>query len=189
MRRKYTENKNIWCLNIGINSLIKGLEFRPCLMEEYHDGFIDAGSVTLDHNWTFTWTDMFREFGFISENINKKFWGQLIAYLPSYHTDRFENDVSSNSSIVACVFLTAVTFLPSCFLSTIRGYTYRNTDWWEGFFNYSVEMGSAAVIYEYVPSFIKIGSGVQRLIRGDTHTHTHTHTHGQQRDLTSLLYF
>jgi hypothetical protein len=37
-------------------------------------------------------------------------------------------------------------------------------------------MGSGAAIY--VPSFIKIGSGVQKLIGGrDTQTHTHTHTH------------
>jgi hypothetical protein len=56
--------------------------------------------------------------------------------------------VSNNSSIVACVFVTAVTFLPSRCLATIRGfyrteplpsndrgYTYRHTDWWEGFFN------------------------------------------------------
>jgi hypothetical protein len=36
-------------------------------------------------------------------------------------------------------------------------------------------MGSGAVIY--VPSFIKIDSGVQKLIRGiRRHTHTHTHT-------------
>jgi hypothetical protein len=42
-------------------------------------------------------------------------------------------------------------------------------------------MGSGAVIY--VPSFIKIGSGVQKLIRWDTQTH------GEQRDLISLLYF
>jgi hypothetical protein len=28
------------------------------------------------------------------------------------------------------------------------------------FMKYAVEMGSGAVIYEYVPSFIKIGSGV-----------------------------
>jgi hypothetical protein len=35
-------------------------------------------------------------------------------------------------------------------------------------------MGSGAVIY--VPSFIKIGSGVQKLMwGGDTQTHTHTH--------------
>jgi hypothetical protein len=44
-------------------------------------------------------------------------------------------------------------------------------------------MGSGAVIY--VPSFIKIGSGVQKLIGEDTQTHTHR----QQRDLISLLYF
>jgi hypothetical protein len=47
-------------------------------------------------------------------------------------------------------------------------------------------MGSGAVIY--VPSFIKIGSGVRKLIRG-RYTGTHTHTHGQQRDLISLLCF
>jgi hypothetical protein len=46
-------------------------------------------------------------------------------------------------------------------------------------------MGSGAVIY--VPSFVKIGSGVQKLIGGDTHTHTHPR--GQQRDPISLLYF
>jgi hypothetical protein len=41
-------------------------------------------------------------------------------------------------------------------------------------------MGSSAVIHE--PSFIKIASGIQKLIGG-------THTHRQQRDLISLLYF
>jgi high-affinity Fe2+/Pb2+ permease len=45
-------------------------------------------------------------------------------------------------------------------------------------------MDSGAVIY--VASFIKIGSGVQKLIEGG---YTDTHTHGQQRDLISLLYF
>jgi hypothetical protein len=44
-------------------------------------------------------------------------------------------------------------------------------------------MGSGAMIY--VPSFIKIGSGVQKLIGGDTQTHTHR----KQRDLISLLSF
>jgi hypothetical protein len=49
------------------------------------------------------------------------------------------------------------------------------------FFNYAVEMGSGAVIY--VPSFIKNGSGVQKLIGGFTDTHR------QQGELISLLYF
>jgi hypothetical protein len=53
---------------------------------------------------------------------------------------------------------------------------------------YAVEMGSDAVIY--VPSFIKICSGVQKLICGiHTHTHKQKHTHGQQHDRISLLYF
>jgi hypothetical protein len=42
---------------------------------------------------------------------------------------------------------------------------------------YSVEMGSGAVIY--VPSFVKIGSGIQKLIGEDTHTDTQT----DRRDL------
>jgi hypothetical protein len=42
------------------------------------------------------------------------------------------------------------------------------------FFNLAVEMGSGAVIY--VPRFMKIGSGVEKLIRGYTDTHTHTRT-------------
>jgi hypothetical protein len=50
------------------------------------------------------------------------FWEELIAYFPSYDTDRIENDVSNNSSIVACVFVAAVTFLPSRYLATIVGF-------------------------------------------------------------------
>jgi hypothetical protein len=44
-------------------------------------------------------------------------------------------------------------------------------------------MGSVSVIY--VPSFIKIGSGVQVLIGGDTQTHIHT----DSNVIISLLYF
>jgi hypothetical protein len=47
-------------------------------------------------------------------------------------------------------------------------------------------MGSDTVIY--VPSFTKIGSGVQKLMGGGGYTDTHAHTQ-QQRDLRSLLYF
>jgi hypothetical protein len=34
---------------------------------------------------------------------------------------------------------------------------------------YAVEMGSGAMIY--IPSFIKIGSGIQKLMVGDSDTH------------------
>jgi hypothetical protein len=34
---------------------------------------------------------------------------------------------------------------------------------------YAVRMGSGGMIY--IPSFIKISSGIQRFIRGDTQTH------------------
>jgi hypothetical protein len=52
-------------------------------------------------------------------------------------------------------------------------------------------MGSGAVIY--IPSFIKIDSGVQKLIGGDTQTHTniqtHTHTRTAMESLKPTLFF
>jgi hypothetical protein len=39
----------------------------------------------------------------------------------------------------------------------------------------------------YVPSFIKIGSGIQNLTGGCIDTNTHTDTHRQQGDLISRL--
>jgi hypothetical protein len=38
--------------------------------------------------------------------------------------------------------------------------------------NYAVEMCSGAMIY--VPGFMKTGSGIQKLLWGDTHTDTPT---------------
>jgi hypothetical protein len=52
---------------------------------------------------------------------NKKFWEELIPYFPSYDTGHIENNASNNSSIVAPVFVNAVTFLPSHCLATIGG--------------------------------------------------------------------
>jgi hypothetical protein len=45
-----------------------------------------------------------------------------------------------------------------------------------GFMEYAIEMGTGAVIY--IPSFIKIGSGIQKLIEG---------IHRQHGDRLSLL--
>jgi hypothetical protein len=44
--------------------------------------------------------------------------------------------------------------------------------WWEGFMKYVVEMGSGGMLY--IPSFLEIGSGIQKLLWGDTHTDTQT---------------
>jgi hypothetical protein len=38
--------------------------------------------------------------------------------------------------------------------------------------NYAAEMGSCAMTH--ILSFVKIGSGIQKLIRGDTHRDTQT---------------
>jgi hypothetical protein len=48
---------------------------------------------------------------FSGQKSNKKLCEELIAYFPWYDTGHIENDASNNSSIVACVFVTAVTFL------------------------------------------------------------------------------
>jgi hypothetical protein len=38
----------------------------------------------------------------------------------------------------------------------------------------AAEMGLVPMIYEYIPSFVKIGSGIQNFMgRGFTDTHTH----------------
>jgi hypothetical protein len=51
--------------------------------------------------------------------------------------------------------------------------------------NYAVEIVSRAIIY--IPSFITIGSTIQKLIRG--YTYRHTHIQRQQGGLISLLVF
>jgi hypothetical protein len=61
---------------------------------------------------------------YVSHIKNKKFWEELIAYFPWHDRDRIEIDVSNNSSIVGCVFVTAVTFLPSRCVATIREFFY-----------------------------------------------------------------
>jgi hypothetical protein len=52
--------------------------------------------------------------------VNEKFWEERIGYFPSYDTGHIENAASNNSSIVTCVFVTAVTFLSNHCLATIR---------------------------------------------------------------------
>jgi hypothetical protein len=49
------------------------------------------------------------------------------------------------------------------------------------FIKHAAEIGSGTTIY--VPSFVKISSGIQKLIEGDTKTH------GQHGDPISLLLF
>jgi hypothetical protein len=53
---------------------------------------------------------------------NKKFWEELIAYFPWNDTGHIENDASNNFSTIACVFVTAVTFLPNRRLATKGGF-------------------------------------------------------------------
>jgi hypothetical protein len=98
-----------------------------------------------------------------------------------YDMDRTENDASDNSSIVASVFVAAVTFLLSRCLSTIGEHiqTHRLVG---GIMKYAVGLDSGVMIY--IPSFMKIGSGIQKLIERDTLTHRQ---HGDR--IHRLLFF
>jgi hypothetical protein len=58
----------------------------------------------------------------LKDHINKKFLEERIDYFPRYDTGHIENDALNNSSVVACVFVTAVTFLPNRCLATIRAF-------------------------------------------------------------------
>jgi hypothetical protein len=51
----------------------------------------------------------------------------------------------------------------------LEGYTYGHTDCWEGFVKYTIEIGLGAMMY--ILSFIKIDSGIRKLI-GGIHRHT-----------------
>jgi hypothetical protein len=93
--------------------------------------------------------------------------------------------------LLLCVLVAVGTCLPSCCLATKGGIhftepmpsnsrtdAHTNTQT-EGFMKHAIDMGSGATIY--IPSFIKIGSGIQKFIAG---IHRHTREHG---DLISLL--
>jgi hypothetical protein len=67
------------------------------------------------------------------------------------------------------VFFVTGTCLSSRYLATKGWIHYRHTDWLEGFMKYAAEMSSGAMIY--IPSFIKIGSGIRKLIGLASQTH------------------
>jgi hypothetical protein len=89
---------------------------------------------------------------------NKQYWDELIAFSPLIRNGPHRKHASN---IALCVFIVAVTFLPTFCLTTI---TDAQTD--------GREMGSSAMIYSYVRSFIKISSGVQKLMGGGGDTWT-----------------
>jgi hypothetical protein len=98
--------------------------------------------------------------------INKKFSEELIAYFPSIrHGPHRKRRV--RQFFYYCV---SIRCRGNCFtepLASNNRYTYRHTDSWKIFTKYAVQMGSGVVIY--VPSFIKIGSAIQKLMGGDKH--------------------
>jgi hypothetical protein len=84
---------------------------------------------------------------------NKKFSEELIAYFPLYDTGHIKNDASNNSSIVACVFAIAVTFLSSRCLATIGGFLPgRFLATTGGFFTEPLRSNDRGIFTEPLPS-------------------------------------
>jgi hypothetical protein len=105
--------------------------------------------------------------------------GRTNCLLPLIHGSHRKRPVQQFSFSCVCTFCHGNVFtsrwlatirgsLPSRCLATI-GYTYKYTDWWEGFMKHVVRMVLGAVIY--IPYLIKIGSSVQKLI-WEIHRHT-----------------
>jgi hypothetical protein len=79
-------------------------------------------------------------------------------------------DASNISAIIAYVFVAAVTFLPGRCLSTIGGYTCSTKNDGRDLRITPFRWGSGAMVC--IPSFIKIGAGIQKLMEGYTNTQT-----------------
>jgi hypothetical protein len=92
---------------------------------------------------------------------NMKFWEELIAYFPWYNTT-IEKNAHQFFYCFLCIRCRR-NFLPNRCLATIGLYSYRHTNWWQGFIKYAIETDWGVMIY--IPSFIKIDSSIQKLVR------------------------
>jgi hypothetical protein len=114
---------------------------------------------------------------------NKKLWEELITCFPliwnGLHRKRLIQKLFYCCMCIRCHGSVFTEPLPS----NDKGLHIQHTDWWEWFMKYATEMGSGAIIY--IPSFIKLGSGIQKLIGGGGDTLTQW----QLGDLINLLLF
>jgi hypothetical protein len=105
----------------------------------------------------------------LDELYYKKCWEELIVYLSlmrhGSHRKRRVQQLFFCSVCIHCHGDVFIEPLPS----NDRGMTYRHTDWWEGFMKYAFEMGLNATVC--IRRFIKTGTGIQKLMRGDIQTH------------------
>jgi hypothetical protein len=141
-----------------INRVTISFERKPATFFEEREGW-DGRGVGWTHLQAENWSHLFLQ-------AQKKARSSGKNQSPSwYDTGHIQNDASNNSSIVASVFVTAVTFLPSRCLATTRGF---------------LPSRSLATIWGFLPSrCLETIGGIYR----------RTHKYGQQRDLVSLLCF
>jgi hypothetical protein len=111
---------------------------------------------------------------FIYLLFKQKFWEELLPTFLWQDTNRIQ-------SMHLCMFVVAVTFLPSQCQAELEGYKYRLMNY--TFMKYAFEMSSGTMTY--VPNFINNPSGIQKLKEGGGHTYTDI----QNGDVIKLLLF
>jgi hypothetical protein len=128
MRIREVQNFDLKCTVERISHFSRNIEscnYDIFTFSDIISGFASSG-VFIFNSYKFTHIDFA---GYIitdgsvwSGRVYKKFWEELIAHFPWYDKGQIENDASNNSSVVACLFVTAVTFLPSRCLAIITGF-------------------------------------------------------------------
>jgi hypothetical protein len=101
----------------------------------------------------------------LNNKLNKTFWDELITYVPLIRHEQHRKRRLQQ------FFVVGGTCLPSRCLATKRRDTHTDTRIGGRSIKYAIEMGSDAMIY--IPSFIKIGSGIQKLLGRIRRPYTH----------------
>jgi hypothetical protein len=138
-----------------------------------------------DYLWGFLWRCILWPTGKYKHDTiykeNNKFLEELTAYflflLHGPHIKRFVQQLFYRCLCISCrgnVFTKSLSSNDTWILIDTHKL-------WEGFINYVIVLGSDAIIY--IPNFVRIGSGSQKLIEGDTQTHR------QHEECISLLLF
>jgi hypothetical protein len=87
-------------------------------------------------------------------NLNKKFWEELITYFPFAIIWVF--GMRSRKKTLVCMWNEVNKTIQ---FERLQCWCY----WWKGFMKYAIKMASCGILY--IPSSLKIGTGVQAILR------------------------
>jgi hypothetical protein len=153
----------------------------PSIRKSWHYfasvGIVRSRTKATEFSFSFLvgWKAGFGWFNRTSAHCNKKFWEELPLIRHGPHRKQLVQQFFYCCMCIRCRGNVFTEPLPSSDRDI-----HTDIDWWERFMIYAVGMGLGAMIY--IPSFIKIGSGIQKLMGGGD-----TETHRQHGDRISLL--